>query len=125
MNLPLTAPALRESRPRVAVIGAGPGGLASAMQLAAAGARVTLYERDAVVGGRTRTLTAPGGYRFDLGPTFFLYPRILSEIFATCGASLEQEVSSLRSDLHRVGDARDFDRRLAAGSAADAGQAGS
>ena len=86
MNLPLAAPALRETRPRVAVIGAGPGGLASAMMLAAAGARVTLFERDAVVGGRTRTLAAPGGYRFDLGPTFFLYPRILSEIFAACGA---------------------------------------
>jgi phytoene desaturase len=68
------------------------------MQLAAAGARVTLYERDAVVGGRTRTLTAPGGYRFDLGPTFFLYPRILSEIFATCGASLEQEVELRQLD---------------------------
>ena len=98
MNLPLTAPALRETRPRVAVIGAGPGGLASAMMLAAAGARVTLYERDDVVGGRTRTLTAPGGYRFDLGPTFFLYPRILSEIFAACGASLEQEVELRQLD---------------------------
>ena len=68
------------------------------MQLAVAGARVTLYERDDVVGGRTRTLTAPGGYRFDLGPTFFLYPRILSEIFATCGASLEQEVELRQLD---------------------------
>ena len=37
-------------------------------------------------------------------------------------ASLEQEVSSLRTDLHRVGDAREFDRRLAAGSPADPGQ---
>ena len=98
MNLPLAAPALRETRPRVAVIGAGPGGLASAMMLAAAGARVTLFERDAVVGGRTRTLAAPGGYRFDLGPTFFLYPRILSEIFAACGASLEREVELRQLD---------------------------
>ena len=98
MNLPLAAPALRETRPRVAVIGAGPGGLASAMMLAAAGARVTLFERDGVVGGRTRTLAAPGGYRFDLGPTFFLYPRILSEIFAACGASLEREVELRQLD---------------------------
>ncbi|MDB5315676.1 MAG: phytoene desaturase, partial [Rhodospirillales bacterium] len=73
----IQAPAITRSRSRIAVIGAGPGGLAAAMQLAAAGAQVTLYEKDAVVGGRTRVLTTPEGYRFDLGPTFFLYPRIL------------------------------------------------
>ncbi len=98
MNAPLTTPALIPDHPRVAVIGAGPGGLAAAMQLAAAGARVTLYEKDGVVGGRTRTLEAPGGYRFDLGPTFFLYPRILAEIFAVCGARLEEEVELIRLD---------------------------
>jgi hypothetical protein len=40
-------------------------------------------------------------------------------------ASLEQEVSSLRSDLHRIGDAKEFDRRLAAGSPVDAAGEGS
>ena len=98
MNAPLPAPALRRLKPHVAVIGAGPGGLAAAMQLAAAGARVTLFEKDGVVGGRTRTLVSPEGYRFDLGPTFFLYPRILKEIFSTCGAELEEEVELIRLD---------------------------
>lgn len=98
MNAPLPAPALRRLRPHVAVIGAGPGGLAAAMQLAAAGARVTLFEKDSVVGGRTRTLVSPEGYRFDLGPTFFLYPRILKEIFASCGADLDAEVELIRLD---------------------------
>ncbi len=98
MNAPLPAPALRQQRPHVAIIGAGPGGLAAAMQLAAGGARVSLYEKDGVVGGRTRTLHAEGGYRFDLGPTFFLYPRILEEIFASCGATLQDEVEMLRLD---------------------------
>jgi phytoene desaturase len=88
----------RRARPRVAVVGAGPGGLAAAMLLAAAGARVTVFERDGVVGGRARTLEAPGGYRFDLGPTFFLYPRTLAEIFARCGARLEEEVALRRLD---------------------------
>ncbi|WP_043337662.1 phytoene desaturase family protein [Belnapia moabensis] len=98
MNAPLAAPALQASRPRIAIIGAGPGGLAAAMLLAAQGARVTLHEKDEVVGGRTRTLTTDEGYRFDLGPTFFLYPRILSEIFSSCGASLEEEVALKRLD---------------------------
>jgi len=91
-------PALARNRPRVAIIGAGPGGLAAALLLAASGARVTVFERDSVVGGRTRTVTAPGGYRFDIGPTFFLYPRILREILASCGADLEQEVELIRLD---------------------------
>lgn len=98
MNAPLNTPSLRRLRPHVAVIGAGPGGLAAAMQIAASGAQVTLFEKDGVVGGRTRTLTSPEGYRFDLGPTFFLYPRILKEIFASCGADLDQEVELIRLD---------------------------
>ncbi|WP_137128319.1 phytoene desaturase family protein [Roseomonas sp. HF4] len=96
MNAPL--PALARTRPRVAIVGAGPGGLAAALILAANGARVTIFERDEVVGGRTRTVTAPGGYRFDIGPTFFLYPRILREIMAMCGADLEEEVDLIRLD---------------------------
>ncbi|HYF56164.1 MAG TPA: phytoene desaturase family protein [Salinarimonas sp.] len=83
---------------RVAVVGAGPGGLASALMLARDGASVDLYERDAAIGGRTKTVTAPGGYRFDIGPTFFLYPRILAEIFESCGERLEDHVELKRLD---------------------------
>ncbi|HEX8906096.1 MAG TPA: hypothetical protein VF771_14710 [Longimicrobiaceae bacterium] len=35
-------------------------------------------------------------------------------------AALEAEVSSLRTDLHRIGDVKEFDRKLAA-SSSDAG----
>ncbi len=82
----------------VVVVGAGPGGLASAMLLARQGMRVTVFERDPVVGGRTRTITAPGGYKFDIGPTFFLYPRVLDEIFAACGERLADHVTLTRLD---------------------------
>jgi len=80
------------------VVGAGPGGLAAAILLAAAGVRTTVYEASPVVGGRTRTLTTPEGYRFDLGPTFFLYPRILAEIFEAAGARLEDRLDLVRLD---------------------------
>lgn len=101
VSLPIPASTGRKHRgeaPHVIVIGAGPGGLAAAMLLAGRGARVTLLEKDGVVGGRSRTLTTPEGYRFDLGPTFFLYPRILEEIFASCGAELRREVTLTRLD---------------------------
>src|SRR5436309_3012 len=60
---------------RVVIVGAGPGGLAAAMLLARAGLSVRVLERLPHVGGRTSTLEG-GGFRFDLGPTFFLYPRV-------------------------------------------------
>src|SRR5690349_4568851 len=81
----------------VLIIGAGPGGLAAAILMARAGARVRIFERLPFVGGRTSTIEAEG-YRFDLGPTFFLYPRILDEIFRAVGTSLRDEVELIRLD---------------------------
>ena len=82
---------------RVVIVGAGPGGLAAAMLLAKAGAEVTVVEKRSVVGGRTSTMEVDG-FRFDTGPTFFLYPRVLREIFAACGYSLDEEVPMERLD---------------------------
>lgn len=82
---------------RVAIVGAGPGGLAAAMLLARAAVAVTVFERRAHVGGRTSALLGDG-YRFDLGPTFFLYPQILGEIFAACGRDLHREIPMCRLD---------------------------
>jgi phytoene desaturase len=69
------------------------------MLLARAGCNVTLLERRGRPGGRTSTVEAEG-FRFDLGPTFFLYPRVLREIFAMCGRSLDDEVELLALDPH-------------------------
>jgi phytoene desaturase len=91
---------MNSKSPEIVVVGAGPGGLATSMLLAASGARVTLFERHEEVGGRTSTLDSGDGYRFDLGPTFFLYPQILREIFAACGRSLDDEIELVRLDPH-------------------------
>ena len=82
----------------VNIIGAGPGGLACAMLLAHAGIRVRILERASVPGGRTSTISTPEGFHFDLGPTFFLYPRILEEIFTTCGYDLNREIEMIKLD---------------------------
>jgi phytoene desaturase len=81
----------------VVIVGAGPGGLAASILLAAAGLRVRILERLPIVGGRTSTIEAEG-FRFDLGPTFFLYPRVLEEILRAAGTSLAAEVEMVRLD---------------------------
>ena len=115
------------------IIGAGPGGLASAMLLAGAGYDVTVLERQSRVGGRTTTI-AENGFRFDMGPTFFLYPRVLESIFAAVGLCLYDEVPMVRldpqyhlvfgsgGDLKATPDAARMEAAIAAISPGDAGQ---
>lgn len=79
------------------IIGAGPGGLAAAMLLAAAGVKVRIFERLPHVGGRTSTLEAQD-FKFDLGPTFFLYPKVLDEIYQAAGHDLSREIEMKRLD---------------------------
>jgi phytoene desaturase len=76
---------------KVTVIGAGPGGLAVSMLLVAKGYEVVVYEKQSYIGGRTSRLTL-GEYNFDLGPTFFMMPGILEEIFQMAGRQLQDYV---------------------------------
>src|SRR6202046_2461362 len=80
---------------KVVIVGAGPGGLAAAILLARSGVDVTVVERREVVGGRTSTLERDG-FKFDTGPTFFLYPKVLREIFAAAGRDLDEEIPMYR-----------------------------
>lgn len=133
----MVAPVAR-SGSSVAVIGAGPGGLASAMLLAASGVDVTVYEAGPTVGGRTSRVHMPspvGDFGADRGPTFFLMPYVLEEIFAATGRRLSDYADLRRLDpmyrllLGRPGqeplkvdatqDVAEMSRRLAAVEPAD------
>lgn len=65
---------------RVAVVGAGWAGLAAAVRLVAAGARVTVYEMAPRPGGRARSLAGDGGERLDNGQHILIgaYSRTLA-----------------------------------------------
>ncbi|MGP4068311.1 phytoene desaturase family protein [Halobacillus sp. B29] len=69
---------------KVAVIGAGPGGLASAMILASKGYDVHVFEKQPFVGGRNGHFSL-GDYTFDIGPTFLSMPHIVEELFEMSG----------------------------------------
>jgi phytoene desaturase len=75
----------------VVVVGAGVGGLAAAVRLAALGHRVTVVEQSEVVGGKLGTLEHDG-FRFDTGPSLVTMPHLLRELFAATGAPLEEEL---------------------------------
>ena len=76
------------ARKKVIVIGAGPGGLTSAMILAKRGFDVTVFEKEAVVGGRNAPIRLDG-YTFDTGPTFLMMNFTLKEMFEEAGRKAE------------------------------------
>jgi 1-hydroxycarotenoid 3,4-desaturase len=78
-------------RDRVIVVGAGIGGLVSALLLANRGAAVTLAERAAQPGGKMRRVEV-GGRGLDAGPTVFTMRWVFDEILAEVGTSLEEHL---------------------------------
>jgi phytoene desaturase len=83
--------AARASAPHAVVIGAGLGGLASAMRLGARGYRVSVLDRLDSPGGRGSSLMRDG-HRFDLGPTIVTVPQIFRELWAACGRDFDADV---------------------------------
>ena len=76
---------------KIAVIGAGPGGLAVEMLLAPKGYDVSDYERPAQEGGRTSEIRL-GDYKFDMGPTFLNMLYIAEEIFELTGRNIRDYI---------------------------------
>jgi 1-hydroxycarotenoid 3,4-desaturase len=77
---------------RVVIIGAGMGGLAAAIDLAAQGLPVTLVEKAPSPGGKMRTLDV-GGMAVDAGPTVLTLRRGFETLFADAGAVLSDHVT--------------------------------
>jgi phytoene desaturase len=77
------------------VIGAGFGGLASALRTAARGHKVTVLDRLPGPGGRGREFVRSAGgqrFRYDAGPTVLTAPILFEELFALFGERLVDHV---------------------------------
>ncbi len=64
---------------KIAVIGSGIGGLASAYWLALKGHEVTVFEKNTKPGGKINELHI-NNYRFDTGPSLFTMPQLVDEL---------------------------------------------
>ncbi len=76
---------------RVVVVGAGLGGLGTALRLQGAGHDVTVLEQGAAPGGRASQIV-DGGYTWDTGPSLLTMPWVMEETFAAGGLDFHEEV---------------------------------
>jgi len=65
----------------IIILGAGFGGLAAAALLAKDGHQVTVLEKNEQPGGRASSLSS-NGFRFDMGPSWYMMPEVFEKFFA-------------------------------------------
>jgi phytoene desaturase len=89
----------------VCVIGAGVGGLASAIRLAARGFRVTLIEKNPRVGGKLNHRSVPHPQRpsdrpfqFDTGPSLLTLPFVFKDLFEFAGEDVRHHLPITKLD---------------------------
>lgn len=89
---------------KVVIIGAGVGGLATAVRLLSKGYEVTIYEKESSVGGRVNLLRKEG-FSFDLTASILLLPQEFKEIFGWAGRDYKDYLNFINIDpLYRVHD---------------------
>jgi phytoene desaturase len=83
----------------VTVVGGGFGGLSAACYLADAGVDVRLLEKNDQLGGRASRLETEG-FRFDMGPSWYLMPDVFQRFFATFDKKPSDYYDLQRLDPH-------------------------
>lgn len=90
-----------DSAPSALIVGAGLGGLASAIRLAHQGWKVTVLERAQVPGGRCGYWESKG-FRFDTGPTLLLMIEHLRRLFTDVDRRLADYLELVQLDPNYV-----------------------
>ena len=82
---------------RIAIIGSGFSGLASAALLAQKGYEVHIYEKNDQAGGRAR-VWKKDGFTFDMGPSWYWMPDVFENYFALFGKKVSDFYELKRLD---------------------------
>lgn len=93
---------METTKKRAIIIGSGFGGVGSAALLAKAGYTVDVYEKNESLGGRASVFSAEG-FRFDMGPSWYLMPDVFERFFALLGERAEDHLNLVRlSPSYRI-----------------------
>ncbi len=84
-----------KNRKKAVVIGAGLGGMATALRLAANGWAVTVCERGATPGGKMNRWSTQG-YTFDTGPSLITMPDVFEELYQSLGTDMREYVELMQ-----------------------------
>lgn len=82
---------------KIIVIGAGLGGLAAAIRLAASGFDVTVLEKNENVGGKVNYVES-NGYKFDTGASLLTMRGVFEDLFNFCGKRIEDYLTIVPLD---------------------------
>jgi phytoene desaturase len=82
---------------QVVVIGAGMGGLATALRLRHLGFEVTVLEKQARPGGRSNVIQE-AGFRVDMGPTILVMKAAFEEMYRAVGQEMHQRLEMVQLD---------------------------
>jgi phytoene desaturase len=97
---------------RIAIIGGGITGLATAALLADRGDEVTVLEAQPDIGGRAGSWEKDG-FRFDTGPSWYLMPEVFDHFFALLGTTAAEQLDLVRLDpayrVYHEGESEPFD----------------
>lgn len=83
---------------RAAIIGSGIGGLGAAIRLAAKGFEVHVFEKNEHPGGKLSQFEVDG-FRFDMGPSLFTLPQLVTELFELHGKKASDYLDVVELDM--------------------------
>lgn len=82
---------------KVAVVGAGIGGLATAAMLGKKGFDVTVFEKNEQPGGRC-SVFEKDGFVFDMGPSWYLMPDVFEQFYRLTGEKISDHLDLIKLD---------------------------
>ncbi len=82
---------------KIGIVGAGIGGIGAAIRFASQGHEVHVFEKNNFAGGKVAEIRTDG-FRFDMGPSLFTLPELVTELFELAGENPEDFFAYERLD---------------------------